>query len=147
MLAVFSTLNVAAQVFGTPRPYTPSAASDLEDIESGPIEIDQSRLHEGMRHYSIRNIRGELAKAGSESWSALNAGLAESRAAFDRANQTDRVGCFQARDVGRTISGQLESTRSWFLALSVVSSCVQLSKNWNLSGDSWKLCCMLAVQP
>jgi hypothetical protein len=23
MLAVFSTLNVAAQVFGTPRPYTP----------------------------------------------------------------------------------------------------------------------------
>jgi hypothetical protein len=29
----------------------------------------------------------KLAKAGSESWSALSAGLAESRAAFDRANQ------------------------------------------------------------
>jgi hypothetical protein len=30
----------------------------------------------------------KLANAGSESWSALSAGLAESRAAFDRANQT-----------------------------------------------------------
>jgi hypothetical protein len=30
----------------------------------------------------------KLAKAGSESWSALSAGLAESRAAFDRAKQT-----------------------------------------------------------
>ena len=30
----------------------------------------------------------KLATAGSESWTALNAALAESRAAFDRANQT-----------------------------------------------------------
>jgi hypothetical protein len=30
----------------------------------------------------------KLAKAGSESWTALNAALGESRAAFDRANQT-----------------------------------------------------------
>jgi hypothetical protein len=29
-----------------------------------------------------------LAKAGSESWTALNAALTESRAAFDRANKT-----------------------------------------------------------
>jgi hypothetical protein len=29
----------------------------------------------------------KLSKAGSESWAALSAGLAESRAAFDRANQ------------------------------------------------------------
>jgi hypothetical protein len=30
----------------------------------------------------------KLAKAGGESWTALNTALAESRAAFDRANQT-----------------------------------------------------------
>jgi hypothetical protein len=30
----------------------------------------------------------KLAKAGSESWTALNAALAESRTAFDHANQT-----------------------------------------------------------
>lgn len=32
----------------------------------------------------------KLARAGTESWSALNAALAETRAAFDRANQTAR---------------------------------------------------------
>jgi len=32
----------------------------------------------------------KLARAGNESWSALNAALAETRAAFDRANQTAR---------------------------------------------------------
>jgi len=32
----------------------------------------------------------KLARAGTESWSALNAALSETRAAFDRANQTAR---------------------------------------------------------
>ena len=32
----------------------------------------------------------KLAQAGTESWSALNAALAETRATFDRANQAAR---------------------------------------------------------
>jgi hypothetical protein len=32
----------------------------------------------------------DLARAGTESWSALNSALAETRATFDRANQAAR---------------------------------------------------------
>ena len=35
----------------------------------------------------LSKVLQKLAKAGSESWTALNAALTESRAAFDRANQ------------------------------------------------------------
>jgi hypothetical protein len=42
----------------------------------------------------------KLAKAGSESWSALSARLAESRAAFDRANQAAWDTFKRARSAG-----------------------------------------------
>ena len=43
----------------------------------------------------------KLARAGTESWSALNAALAETRAAFDRANQAAQEAFKRAAGSGR----------------------------------------------
>ena len=51
-----------------------------------------------------------LARAGTESWSAMNAALAETRATFDRANQAAREAFKRASQFG-PIAGQRPSTK------------------------------------
>ncbi len=63
-----------------------AASADFAADRRAKIEasVQQMKADASVAEANFQN----LTKAGTESWRALNAALAESRAAFDRANQT-----------------------------------------------------------
>lgn len=63
-----------------------AASSELASDQRAKAEAAVQQMKAGALTAEA-NLQ-KLAKAGSESWTALNAALSESRAAFDRANQT-----------------------------------------------------------
>jgi hypothetical protein len=63
-----------------------AASAELASDQKAKAEAAVQQMKAGAASAEA-NLQ-KLAKAGGESWSALNTALAESRAAFDRANQT-----------------------------------------------------------
>ena len=64
------------------------AAGEFTAERRGEIDASVTRMKADAAAAEEKLQR--LARAGTDSWSALNAALAEARAAFDRANQTAR---------------------------------------------------------
>jgi hypothetical protein len=63
-----------------------AASAELASDQKAKAEAAVQQMKAGASSAEA-NLQ-KLAKAGGESWTALNTALAESRAAFDRANQT-----------------------------------------------------------